>query len=113
MRKNLGIDPVTASIIVSLITQGINLGLSAYTAAQQAKEQAKLQRELENAEISSIANSLALQTGISFSQWYIVVRMTFSPSMPNTEPSPEPKQKDNTIMYIAFGALALLILLRR
>lgn len=111
MKTNLGIDPITASIIVSLISKGIELGLSIYSAAQQAKQQAQLQRELEDAEISAIANSLAQQTNISFSQWFTVIRMTFSPSMPK-EPPPEPK-KDNTAMYVIFGIFGLIILTRR
>jgi len=114
MKKTLGIDPVTASLVVSLIMTGIQYGLSAYSAAQQAKAQAKLQRELEEAELSSIANTLSQQTGISFTQWYTVVKMTFNlPTDPSTPPPDVEPAKDNKILYIAAAIVGLLIISRR
>jgi hypothetical protein len=109
--KNLGMDPATITLIVSLISTGVKLGLSYYQAAQYAKAQAKLTRALLDAEISSIANSLALQTTIPFSQWFTVLKMTFVAPVPIQEPPPNPK-KDWT-MYVVFGVLGVLILMRR
>jgi hypothetical protein len=109
--KNLGMDPATITLIVSLISTGIKLGYSYYQAAQYAKSQAKLTRALLDAEISSIANSLALQTTIPFSQWYTVLKITFVDTIPIPPPEPEPK-KDWT-MYVVFGVLGILILTRR
>ena len=109
--KNLGMDPATITLIVSLISTGIKLGYSYYQAAQYAKSQAKLARALLDAEISSIANSLALQTTIPFSQWYTVLKITFVDTIPIPPPEPEPK-KDWT-MYVVFGVLGILILTRR
>jgi hypothetical protein len=111
MKKNLGLDPATITLIVSLISTGIKLGYSYYQAAQYAKAQAKLTRALLDAEISSIANSLAMQTNIPFSQWFTVLKMTFVDTGPLPEPPAEPK-KDWT-MYVVFGVLGVLILTRR
>jgi len=109
MKRNLGMDPATIALIVSLISTGIKLGYSYYQSVQYAKAQAKLTRALLDAEISSIANSLAMQTDIPFSQWFTVLKMTFVE--PIQEPPPEPK-KDWT-MYVVFGVLGVLILTRR
>jgi hypothetical protein len=111
MKKNLGLDPATITLIVSLISTGIKLGYSYYQAAQYAKAQAKLTRALLDAEISSIANTLAMQTDIPFSQWFTVLKMTFVDTIPIPPPEPEPK-KDWT-MYVVFGVLGVLILTRR
>ena len=109
--KNLGMDPATITLIASLISTGLKLGYSYYQATQYAKAQAKLTRALLDAEISSIANTLALQTDIPFSQWYTVLKMTFVDTIPIPPPEPEPK-KDWT-MYVVFGVLGVLILTRR
>jgi len=109
--KNLGMDPATITLIVSLISTGIKLGYSYYQSVQYAKAQAKLTRALLDAEISSIANSLALQTTIPFSQWYTVLKMTFVDTIPI--PPPEPEQKKDWTMYVVFGVLGILILTRR
>jgi len=113
MKKTLGIDPVTASLIVNLIMTGIQLGLSAYKAAQQAKAQAQLQRDLDEAELSSMADGLSRQTGISFSQWYTVLKMTFNLPPDPTIPPPIPPAKDNTILYVAAVIVGFLIISRR
>lgn len=113
MKKTLGIDPVTASLVVSLIMTGIQYGLSAYSAARQAKAQAKLQRDLEETELSTIANTLSQQTQIPFTQWYTVLKMTFNlPSEPDIPPPLEPA-KDNKILYIAVAIIGFLIISRR
>jgi len=109
--KNLGMDPATITLIVSLISTGIKLGYSYYQSVQYAKTQAKLTRALLDAEISGIANSLASQTTIPFSQWFTVLKMTFVAPIPIPEPPLNPK-KDWT-MYVVFGVLGVLILTRR
>jgi len=111
MKKTLGIDPYTASLVISLIMTGVQYGLSAYSAAQQAKAQAKLQRELEETELSNIANTLSQQTGIPFSQWYTVLKMTFN--LPAEPEEPAEPAKDNKILYIGAVIIGLLIISRR
>jgi len=112
MKRNLGMDPATISLIVSLISTGIKLGYSYYQSVQYAKAQAKLTRALLDAEISSIANALAMQTDIPFSQWFTVLKMTFVDTGPLPEPPPPEPKKDWT-MYVVFGVLGVLILTRR
>lgn len=114
MKKTLGIDPVTATIIVNLIITGVQYGLSAYSAAQQAKAQAKLQRDLEETELSKIAETLSQKTGLSFTQWYTVCKMTFNlPGDPTIPPPDVIPKKDNKILYIAAAIVGLLIISRR
>lgn len=109
---NLGIDPATATIIVNLIVTGISYGLSAYQAAKQAKEQAAIQERLEDVTISAISQELATKTNIPFSQWYVVIKMTFSPDAGGGIPEPPELPKDSTAIYIAIGIMALMILRR-
>jgi hypothetical protein len=111
MKRNLGLDPATITLIVSLISTGVKLGYSYYQAVQYAKAQAKLTRALLDAEISSIANSLAMQTNIPFSQWFTVLKMTFVAPIPIPEPPLE--QKKDWTMYVVFGVLGMFILMRR
>lgn len=110
---NLGLDPFTISLLVSLISTAVSYGLSAYTAAQQAKQQANIQRDLIESEISEIAVRLANMTTIPYSQWYTVLKMTFTAPIITPPEPPPPKQNDKTLMYIVFGALGLLFITRR
>ena len=108
--ENLGIAPVVATLIISLVSTGLKMGYSYYQSVQYAKEQAKIQRELQETELAYIANQLSMQTDIPFSQWYTVVKMTFNmPVITPPEPQPEP-EKDNTIIYIVFAVLGILII---
>lgn len=112
MKTKLGIAPAIIATIVSLVISGIKLGYSYYTASMYAKQQAQLTRDLTEAEVVEIAYALSQQTGIDFSQWYNVIKLTYVPQPPMPPIPPEPIRKDWT-MYIVFGVLGLLILTRR
>lgn len=107
---NLGIDPVTTTIIVNLIVTGISYGLSAYQAARQAKQQAQIQEKLQDITISAISQELATRTDIPFSQWYVVIKMTFAESTGGEIPEQPKPAFNNTALYIGIGILALIML---
>jgi hypothetical protein len=110
-KHNFGIAPAVIALIASLVIQGIKLGYTYYQSVMMAREQAELTRQLAEDEIVAISSALSQQTGISFSEWYNIIKLSYVPQPPVI--IPEPKPKNDWTMYIVFGVLGVLILTRR
>jgi len=110
----LGVDPVTASIIVSLIVTGIQMGLSFWSATKAAKDQLQLQRELLDSEIRAVALGMTnLYPVLSYNDWYSIISFEFRSGYVPPELIP-PKPTDGTgdqpedTTYLWIGACAIL-----
>jgi hypothetical protein len=110
---NFGMDPVTISLIASVVASLLKAGYSYYQSLQMAKQQLAIQEALNESQKSALAYSLfQANPTISYYMWYGFVDRTFSSSSSNLPPLTELPKSDNTWYYVIGAGLVIFALWR-